>query len=172
MRHLSNAVPLLSIVSGVWIVEKGFTELAIVLVVILLVLSILKLRRILSMDDMAMVLRPEVMSALTSIQSSDAIDDRILCTPLDFTYAAGYFTGLVMVQSSGGSAKGLCYNLRIHEAVAKKEYDSLVKVFGVRWIFAYDENVPLSIEHNVIRYGEKVTILEVTAMEQEGAQLG
>lgn len=161
MRHLSNAVPLLAIVAGVWTYGHSLAELAILLLVISAVVSVYKLRRIASMASMAMVLPRDVMTALDYIRTNSRPGEKVLSLPLDFTYATGYFTGLTMVQGSGGSAKGLCYNYTLHEAVRKKEFDALVLKFDVRWVIVYDLTVRLNMPHVVTSFGDKVAVLEM-----------
>ena len=40
------------------------------------------------------------------IRSHKINGDVLLCLPLDLSYDAGYFTGCILLQSSGGFAKG------------------------------------------------------------------
>ena len=69
----------------------------------------------------------------------------LLCLPLNITYNAAYFTDCVVLQSSGGFAKGLDFNQRLVKQVKEGKIDELIKKYGVNWVVIAIKN-----EYNIL----------------------
>lgn len=80
------------------------------------------------------VITDDMMKSFEYIRLNKSPGDILLCLPLDLTYNAAYFTECKMLQSSGGFAKGLEFNQKLHIMIEEGKLDHIIEEYKPQWI--------------------------------------
>ncbi len=145
IRHMRNAIPAFSIVAVLSLVNSQNYIILFIFIGLSLIFSIYKIYRIEKMPELGNITSPEMIKGFNYIKSHQQKKDVLLCLPLDTTYNAAYSTDCVVLQSSGGFAKGLDFNQRLVKQVKEGKIDELIKKYGVNWVVIAIKN-----EYNIL----------------------
>jgi len=143
LRHLTNAVPAFTIVGAVWLVESQ-NYIVLLLMIISLIFFIYKIYRFEKKSNIGNITNIDMVNGFNYIRSHKKNGDILLCLPLSLSYNAAYFTGCTMLVSSGGFAKGMDFNQKLHKLVAEGNINEIIQKYKARWVIVLGEK-----EYNV-----------------------
>ena len=159
IRHMRNAIPAFSIVTVLSLVNSQNYIILFIFMGLSLIFSIYKIHRIEKLSELGNITSPEMIKGFNYIKSHQRKNDVLLCLPLDITYTAAYFTDCIMLQSSGGFAKGLDFNQKLHKKIREGKINELIKKYNVRWVLAVGLN-KYSIKGKIVfRSGDTKVII-------------
>lgn len=134
VRHMICAVPAMAILWASWIVQNNFYIILVPLGGLSLIFLGYKIFRLEKNPGISGIISDQLMEAFNYINLHRRPGDILLCLPLDFTYNAAFFTGCIMLQSSGGFAQGLSFNQQLHRRICEGKIGEIIVEYSPRWI--------------------------------------
>jgi len=138
IRHMTNAVGAYAVAAAIWSNEHTMLYLYLI-ILISLVFCIIKIRRLEKDPSISGVVTDDMMKSFEYIRLNKSPNDILLCLPLDLTYNAAYFTECKMLQSSGGFAKGLEFNQKLHGTVKEGRLNQIIEEYNPQWIMLFNQ---------------------------------
>ena len=139
VRHMICAVPAIAILWALWIVDNNLYLLLVPLGALSITFLVYKIIRLEKNPDISGIISEELMMAFDYIKAHRKPGDILLCLPLDLTYNAAFFTDCIVLQSSGGFAKGLSFNLQLHKRICEGKIGGILAEYSPRWIITVGE---------------------------------
>jgi hypothetical protein len=96
----------------------------------------------------------ELLDAFLYIDKNKIDYDLLLCLPINYSYAATYFTGCKILQSSESSAEGIKYNSQFFEQLKKDDLSEVIMTYNVRWLITVDKEVDVRVD-SILAFNEK-----------------
>lgn len=140
IRHMICAVPAMAILWASWIVQNNFYLILVPLGGLSLVFLWYKIARLERNPDISGIVSEDLMEAFNYINTHRTPGDILLCLPLDLTYNAAFFTGCIMLQSSGGFAQGLSFNQQLHRKIYDGRIFEVIGEYYPRWIIQVNDS--------------------------------
>lgn len=139
IRHMNNAIFAFAILGASY--ASKMSDISIIIIfMFLLLFSTYKLFRMEKMLELGNITTTDMLAGFEYIKSHKKKGDVLLCLPLDFTYNAAYFTDCIMLQGSGGFAKGLNFNQMLHKQIKSGKINETIEKYNARWIIIIGAN--------------------------------
>jgi len=167
LRHMRNAIPAFSIVAVLSLVNSQNYILLFIFMGISLLFSIYKIYRMEKMPELGNITSPEMIEGFDYVKSHQQKKDVLLCLPLDITYSAAYFTNCIVLQSSGGFAKGLDFNQKLHKKIHEGGINEIIREYNPRWIFDMSKEHRIHIRSREVFSSGDIRILKVDEDQSE-----
>jgi len=158
-RHIYNAIPPFSIIVSLWILNNTAYHFFIFIIIISFCFILIKFYRLENDVKSYSIISKEMIDAFNYLKKNGRKDDVVLCLPFDIFYAVIYFTGLKVLQMSGGEGKGVLFNRSILlKKVNEGKIEELIKEFNVKWILFIINNkyelhkTPVFRSQNILLY--------------------
>ena len=139
LRHLVNAVPAFAIIGSIWLIELQNIFLISFFILVSVSFLLLKIYRFEKKLNIGNFTNKDMINGFDYIRSHKINGDVLLCLPLDLSYDAGYFTGCILLQSSGGFAKGMDFNQKLHNLVGKGNINELIQKYNADWVITIEK---------------------------------
>ena len=153
-RHLLNAIPSYATIFTIWAISSGRYDVMISIIGVSILVIISKILRSINNMEMCWVVEKDILDAFLYVNQNKHDNDLLLCLPINYSYAAAYFTGCMLLQSSEGSLEGIKYNYIFFERLKKDDLNDIISEYGVKWLITINQNVDIRVG-NILGFTEK-----------------
>jgi len=139
IRHMICSAPAFSILAALVVTTHHLNLVYFILVVVSVLFSLYKIYRLEKYPQNSGIIKKDMLNAFDYIRMNKTEGDILFCLPLDYCYNAAYFTDCIMLQSSGGFAKGLSFNQSLHKMVNMGLIDEIINDYHPDWIIILEK---------------------------------